>query len=152
MLILYVFRSHNANVIKKVPKERLLIWNLKDGWEPICKFLNVPIPDEPIPIVNKTTDKMFFDNLFQDKIGKHLPWKAWVHGRPGPLSPHGTVGGTLMKGVLGNDGTYIFLVDFNLPRDTSTNCIFILSKTIFIISELPKKLGKIYFLFVKIKP
>jgi len=78
------YLSHNANVIKKVPKERLLIWNLKDGWEPICKFLNVPIPDEPIPIVNKTTDKMFFDNLFQDKIGKHLPWKAWVHRPPGP--------------------------------------------------------------------
>ena len=74
-----LFRSHNANVIKKVPKEKLLIWNLKDGWKPICKFLNVPVPDEPIPVVNKTTDKMFFDNLFQDKIGKNLPWKAGVH-------------------------------------------------------------------------
>ena len=74
-----LFRSHNANVIKKVPKEKLLIWNLKDGWDPICKFLNVPVPDEPIPVVNKTTDKMFFDNLFQDKIGKKLPWKAGIH-------------------------------------------------------------------------
>ena len=72
------FRSHNANVIKKVPKDRLLIWNLKDGWDPICKFLNVPVPDEPIPVVNKTTDKMFFDNLFQDKIGKNLPWKDYL--------------------------------------------------------------------------
>ena len=68
------------------------------------------------------------------------------------LGPHRPVDGTLMKGVLGNDGTYIFLAYFNLPRDTSANCIFILSKTIFIISELPKKFGKIYFLFVKIKP
>ena len=72
------FRSHNANVIKKVQKDRLLIWNLKDGWDPICKFLNVPVPDEPIPVVNKTTDKMFFDNLFQDKIGKNLPWKDYL--------------------------------------------------------------------------
>ena len=71
-------RSHNANVIKKVPKDRLLIWNLKDGWDPICKFLNVPVPDEPIPVVNKTTDKMFFDNLFQDKIGKNLPWNDYL--------------------------------------------------------------------------
>ena len=61
-----------------MPKDRLLIWNLKDGWDPICKFLNVPVPDEPIPVVNKTTDKLFFDNLFQDKIGKNLPWNDYL--------------------------------------------------------------------------
>ena len=61
-----------------MPKDRLLIWNLKDGWDPICKFLNVPVPNEPIPVVNKTTDKQFFDNLFQDKIGKNLPWMEFL--------------------------------------------------------------------------
>ena len=60
------FSSHNANVIEKVPKDRLLIWNLKDGWEPICKFLNVPVPDQPIPVLNKTTDPLFFDRLRVD--------------------------------------------------------------------------------------
>ena len=60
------FSSHNANVIEKVPKDRLLIWNLKDGWEPVCKFLNVPIPDQPIPVLNKTTDPLFFDRLRVD--------------------------------------------------------------------------------------
>ena len=62
----WYFSSHNAHVIKKVPKDKLLIWNLKDGWEPICKFLNVPIPDEPIPVLNKTTDLLFFDRLHMD--------------------------------------------------------------------------------------
>ena len=33
-------------------KERLLIMKMKDGWEPLCKFLGKPIPDEPFPWVN----------------------------------------------------------------------------------------------------
>ena len=39
-----LYRKHNAHVINSVPKENLLVWNLKDGWEPLCKFLNKPIP------------------------------------------------------------------------------------------------------------
>ncbi|KAM0366855.1 hypothetical protein ACHAPK_008335, partial [Fusarium culmorum] len=35
------------------PKERLLEWTVQDGWEPLCKFLDKPIPDEPFPHVNK---------------------------------------------------------------------------------------------------
>ena len=34
------------DVIKTVPKERLLIFNVKEGWEPLCKFLDVPIPNQ----------------------------------------------------------------------------------------------------------
>ena len=33
---------------KKVPKEDLLIWNVKDGWEPLCEFLKFPVPQKPI--------------------------------------------------------------------------------------------------------
>lgn len=32
-----------------VPKDRLLIHNAKDGWEPLCNFLEVPIPMTPYP-------------------------------------------------------------------------------------------------------
>ena len=39
-----LYRKHNTHVINTVPKEDLLIWNLKDGWEPLCKFLNKSIP------------------------------------------------------------------------------------------------------------
>ena len=41
-------------VIDYVPKDRLLIYEVKEGWEPICKFLNKPIPDMPFPYKNKT--------------------------------------------------------------------------------------------------
>jgi hypothetical protein len=47
------FISHYAHIREIVPKENLLEWEPKDGYEPICKFLGKPIPDEPFPYVNK---------------------------------------------------------------------------------------------------
>ena len=54
--------KHNLYVKSVVPKEDLLIWNLKDGWEPLCTFLSKEIPDEPIPHDNKTGDLEFLRN------------------------------------------------------------------------------------------
>ena len=42
--------KHYVQDVKRfVPKDRLLIINRKDGWDPICKFLNLPVPNEPFP-------------------------------------------------------------------------------------------------------
>ena len=55
----------------KVPKENLLVWNVKEGWGPLCEFLGKPIPDGPIPHDNKTGDKKFFgDYLFKSNFMK----------------------------------------------------------------------------------
>lgn len=35
-----------------VPKERLLEWTVEDGWEPLCEFLDKPVPEEPFPHAN----------------------------------------------------------------------------------------------------
>ncbi|KAI0537902.1 P-loop containing nucleoside triphosphate hydrolase protein [Xylaria digitata] len=41
------------NMVKEmVPPEKLLVMELKDGWEPLCKFLGVPVPDGPLPRAN----------------------------------------------------------------------------------------------------
>jgi hypothetical protein len=32
----------------------LLIYNVKEGWKPLCDFLDVPIPDGPFPNTNDT--------------------------------------------------------------------------------------------------
>ena len=32
-----LYWNHNRNVIDTVPPEDLLVWNVKDGWEPLCK-------------------------------------------------------------------------------------------------------------------
>ena len=44
-----------------VPADRLLVFSVKEGWEPVCKFLGKPIPDEPFPFVNDSNMmKQFF--------------------------------------------------------------------------------------------
>ena len=35
-----------------VPAERLLVYSVKEGWEPICRFLDLQVPDQPFPNVN----------------------------------------------------------------------------------------------------
>ena len=56
------------NIKETVPKDRLLVWNLKDGWKPLCDFLNLPIPNVPVPRVNETSDKNFFAFYFWERL------------------------------------------------------------------------------------
>ncbi|WP_165423432.1 sulfotransferase family protein [Ktedonosporobacter rubrisoli] len=51
-LALEIFAEHNEEVKRSVPAERLLIYNVKEGWEPLCAFLGVPVPSTPFPHVN----------------------------------------------------------------------------------------------------
>jgi len=46
------FDKYTEEVIQTVPAERLLVFNVKDGWAPLCAFLGVPVPDEPFPHEN----------------------------------------------------------------------------------------------------
>lgn len=46
------FEEHIDQVKAFVSPQKLLIFSVKDGWEPLCNFLEVPIPDEPFPHVN----------------------------------------------------------------------------------------------------
>ena len=41
--------AHNEDVRSNVPSEKLLVFNVKTGWKPLCEFLEVPIPEEPFP-------------------------------------------------------------------------------------------------------
>jgi hypothetical protein len=42
----------NETVRQTVPAERLLVWDPCDGWEPLCEFLEVDVPSEPLPRLN----------------------------------------------------------------------------------------------------
>lgn len=46
------FERHCAEVIGSVPKERLLVFEPKQGWAPLCEFLGVDVPSEPFPHLN----------------------------------------------------------------------------------------------------
>ena len=46
------FVRRNDELKAALPAERLLVWSAKDGWEPLCEFLEVPVPDQPFPQIN----------------------------------------------------------------------------------------------------
>jgi hypothetical protein len=50
------YERHNADVRARASKARLLEWTAKDGWEPLCRALGVPVPDEPFPHANSTEE------------------------------------------------------------------------------------------------
>jgi hypothetical protein len=61
-----VFRQHNEEVKRVVPPERLLVYDVKEGWAPLCRFLDVPVPtDRPFPHNNDTAT---FQQMVQQRI------------------------------------------------------------------------------------
>ena len=50
------FSAHIDKVKRSIPAERLLIWEVSQGWEPLCKALNMPVPEEPFPRSNSTEE------------------------------------------------------------------------------------------------
>ena len=46
------YREHNERVQAVIPKDKLLIYNVKEGWKPLCEFLECDVPDEEFPREN----------------------------------------------------------------------------------------------------
>ena len=46
------FTSWQDLMIRTIPPEKLLVYNVKEGWEPLAKFLDMDAPDEPFPQIN----------------------------------------------------------------------------------------------------
>jgi len=46
------YEAHNKAVIDLIPAEKLLIYQVKEGWEPLCKFLDVAVPTTEFPRTN----------------------------------------------------------------------------------------------------
>ncbi|CAL8092612.1 unnamed protein product [Calicophoron daubneyi] len=51
--VLKGFVNWTEQVKKNVPSDRLLVYDISKGWEPLCQFLRVPVPDSPFPHVNE---------------------------------------------------------------------------------------------------
>jgi len=49
-----VYEAHLAAVKAAIPADRLLVFDVREGWGPLCAFLGVPVPDRPFPHVNDT--------------------------------------------------------------------------------------------------
>ena len=54
--VIECFERHNQSVIDEVPPEMLLVYEPGQGWEPLCEFLQVPVPDGDYPRTNSTEE------------------------------------------------------------------------------------------------
>jgi hypothetical protein len=62
----------NERVKRDVPSDLLLVWEPQEGWEPLCEFLEVPVPDEPLPNTNDTL--AFKEGILGGAIGVVNEW------------------------------------------------------------------------------
>lgn len=46
------YHRHIEDVKASVPPEKLLVFSVDQGWQPLCDFLGMPMPDTPFPNVN----------------------------------------------------------------------------------------------------
>ena len=59
-----MFNQHTKAVIDAIDPERLLVFDVRQGWEPLCEFLDKPVPTTDFPRVNSRDefDEIFFGN------------------------------------------------------------------------------------------
>ena len=62
------YTAINEETLNFIPKERSLVYDIKTGWEPLCSFLNVPVPQTPFPRSN--TREEFRKNVAGIASGK----------------------------------------------------------------------------------
>ncbi len=62
--LMKAFVAHNEAVKATIPASQLLVFEVKDGWEPLCEFLGVQVPDEPFPRTNNREE--FWDLVSAD--------------------------------------------------------------------------------------
>lgn len=65
-----VFKRHNQDVRDSVDPARLLEFDVREGWAPLCRFLDVPIPDEPFPRLNDTATTQAMIRMMSESMRK----------------------------------------------------------------------------------
>jgi hypothetical protein len=63
-----VYADYNAEIRRLVPEENLLVFNVKEGWGPLCDFLSEEVPDEVFP---RRNDKFAFAKN-NDRFGEFV--------------------------------------------------------------------------------
>jgi hypothetical protein len=70
------FQGHIEEARSYIPSHRLLVYEVKQGWKPLCDFLKVRVPDEPFPRLNDS-------EAFKDLMAQHSPHQSTTH-KPEP--------------------------------------------------------------------
>ena len=77
---------YNDEVRQSVPAERLLVWSPADGWEPLCEFLEVPVPDMPFPRVNDSRE--FVNRVIDGALITLNEWRKSAADEASPAAAH----------------------------------------------------------------
>lgn len=64
--VINVFNNHNQSVIDQLHEDKLLVFDAKMGWDPLCEFLEVPVPDTDYPRTNTTEQ---FQEIWKKRSG-----------------------------------------------------------------------------------
>jgi hypothetical protein len=54
--VIRLYNEHNERVRKAFPPERLLVYKVAEGWEPLCRFLGATVPQTPFPRTNSSEE------------------------------------------------------------------------------------------------
>lgn len=90
-----VFEANNEEVRRRVPPERLLVFDVREGWRPLCEFLGVEVPDKPFPYLNEAREMRrrllglvafsaaapVLAMVVCAAVAVFLVWRAWGSGR-----------------------------------------------------------------------
>ncbi|GAA2145716.1 hypothetical protein GCM10009727_46430 [Actinomadura napierensis] len=55
---------------REIPAGRLLEFEAAQGWEPLCAFLGVPVPDEPFP---RSNDRAEYTAMLKERLKDAAP-------------------------------------------------------------------------------
>jgi hypothetical protein len=64
---------YQEQVQRHVPEDRLLVWSVQEGWEPLCRFLEVDVPEAQFPRLNDS--KMFVDRIIDGALMVLRQWR-----------------------------------------------------------------------------
>lgn len=75
---------YEEQVKRNVPEHRLLVWSVQEGWEPLCDFLEVDVPEAQFPRLNDS--KMFVDRIIDGSLVVLQEWRARERGEVPPVT------------------------------------------------------------------
>jgi hypothetical protein len=64
---------YQEQVQRNIPEDRLLVWSVQDGWEPLCRCLEVDVPQAEFPRLNDS--KMFVDRIIDSSLMVIRQWR-----------------------------------------------------------------------------
>lgn len=80
--VIAAFNAHNEEVKSAFGPDRVLVFEAKDGWEPLCAFLGMPVPDEPYPNINSNEEFEGIYELLDSPIGPSVMNGEGIPGGP----------------------------------------------------------------------